>query len=61
MLKTGLWLEASAATGFMAFVAYRLARPIRGVGIALPALIPPILAAPVSGLISSQAYAPVTA
>ncbi|MDD3493197.1 MAG: DUF1614 domain-containing protein [Candidatus Thermoplasmatota archaeon] len=32
------------ATAFIALVCYQLARPVRGVGIAMPALVPPLLA-----------------
>lgn len=60
LFKTGLWFKASAATAFMAFITYRMARPTRGVGIALPAFIPPILAAIVSVIIAYN-YAPVVA
>jgi uncharacterized membrane protein len=60
LLKTGLWLQACIATTFMTFVAYRLARPLKGVGIALPAFIPPILAALISVIVAYQ-EAPVVA
>lgn len=60
LFKTGLWVKASAATAFMAFVTYRMARPTRGVGIVLPAFIPPVLAAIVS-VIVAYGYAPVVA
>ncbi|MGD0623487.1 MAG: DUF1614 domain-containing protein [Thermodesulfobacteriota bacterium] len=43
--KTGLWVQGLAATAIMALITFRLARPVKGVGIALPAFIPPILAA----------------
>jgi len=60
LLKTEVWLQACIATGFMALIAYRLARPLKGVGIALPAFIPPILAALISVIIAYQ-DAPVVA
>ena len=45
LFKTGLWVQGLAGTAIMTLVTFRLARPIKGVGIALPAFIPPILAA----------------
>lgn len=60
ILKTGLWVKALLATAFIAIVALRLARPLRGVGITLPPFFPPILAALVS-IIIAQEYAPVIA
>jgi uncharacterized membrane protein len=45
LFKTGLWLQGLAGTAIMTLVTFRLARPIKGVGIALPAFIPPTLAA----------------
>jgi uncharacterized membrane protein len=41
----------------MTFISHRLARPVKGVGIAMPAFIPPILAAVVA-VIFSYNYAP---
>jgi uncharacterized membrane protein len=45
LFKTGLWVRGLAGTAIMTLVTFRLAKPIKGVGIALPAFIPPILAA----------------
>lgn len=59
LLKTGLWLPASIATAFMILVTYRMARPVRGVGIALPAFMPPVLAALVSLVIAYEQAAAV--
>lgn len=60
LLKTNLWAEAILAILIMSMITHRLARPIRGVGIALPAFIPPVFAALVSIIIVPQ-YAPVVA
>lgn len=60
LLKTGLWGRVALATAFMTFVTFRLARPVQGIGIALPAFVPPILAALVSVIIANE-YAPVVA
>jgi len=43
--KTGLWLKGLALTAILAFVTNRLAKPVEGVGIAMPAFLPPIMAA----------------
>jgi len=49
--------RALLATGFMSLVVFKLARPIRGVGIGVPVLVPPLLAALIA-LILSPANAP---
>lgn len=59
-VTTGLYLKAAAATLFMTVVAYRLAKPIPGVGIAMPFFVPPLLAAFFSVIISYN-HAPVIA
>ncbi|RLB18509.1 MAG: hypothetical protein DRG63_02280 [Deltaproteobacteria bacterium] len=48
LFKTGVWGRAAIATVFMSIITYRLAKPVRGLGIALPAFLPPLLAALVS-------------
>ena len=60
LFKTELWAQAGLATLFMTFVLFRLAKPLPGVGIALPAFISPVLAAIVS-IIISYSNAPVVA
>jgi uncharacterized membrane protein len=60
LFKTGLWAGAGLATALMTFITFKLARPLRGVGIALPAFIPPVMAALLSVLIASR-DAPVVA
>jgi uncharacterized membrane protein len=60
LLKSPVWLEGLLATLAMTLISNRMARPIRGVGIALPAFIPPTLAALVSLALTIQ-YAPVVA
>jgi uncharacterized membrane protein len=60
LFKTGLWERAAVATAIMTIVTYRFAKPIRGVGIALPAFLPPIIAALVSVIIAYHG-APVVA
>jgi len=53
-------LRMLVALGVVTAVVYRLARPVPGVGIAVPMLIPPIVAA-LSALIFNHAWAPPTA
>ena len=60
LFKTGLWVKGLAVTGIMVFVTHRLAKPVKGVGIAMPAFIPPLVAAVLS-VIFSYDYAPVLA
>jgi uncharacterized membrane protein len=60
LFETGLWGRALLATAFMSLLTYRLARPLKGVGIALPAFIPPVAAALFSVLVAYD-YAPVVA
>jgi uncharacterized membrane protein len=58
--KTGLWGAGALATVIMSFVISPLARPVPGIGIVLPAFVPPVLAALISVVISRE-YAPVIA
>ena len=57
LLKCQVPFRALLATGFMSLVVFRLARPIRGVGIGVPVLVPPLLAALIA-LVISPAKAP---
>ncbi len=52
--------RALAAVAVVAAVSFLLARPVRGVGIALPGLVPPIVAA-VTALVISEPLAPALA
>jgi uncharacterized membrane protein len=60
LLKTGLYFQSMIATGCIALAAYRMAKPIPGVGIALPFFLTPILAAIISVIIAYNS-APVVA
>jgi uncharacterized membrane protein len=60
LFKTGLWGKALIATALMALTTFRLAKPVPGLGIALPFFVPPILAALASVIISGN-HAPVVA
>jgi uncharacterized membrane protein len=55
--KNEIWGRGLIATLLVAFVAYALSQPVRGVGIALPIFVAPITAAIVAMLISWR-YAP---
>ena len=57
LFKCQVPFRALLATGFMSVVVFKLARPIRGVGIGVPVLVPPLLAALIA-LILSPANAP---
>ena len=56
LIRNRLWLSALVAVAIVAFVVHDMATPIRGVGIAVPTIAPPLLAAFV-GLILSRDYA----
>ena len=60
LVKTTLWGPAALATAIMALVSYRAAKPVPGLGIALPAFLPPLLAAFVS-IIIAWSNAPIVA
>jgi uncharacterized membrane protein len=57
LLKCQVPFRALLATTFMSLAVFRLARPVRGLGIGVPVLVPPLLAALVA-LIISPAEAP---
>ncbi|HUM34873.1 MAG TPA: DUF1614 domain-containing protein, partial [Candidatus Saccharicenans sp.] len=48
----GLFWEFVIATGIVTFLVNRVARPVKGLGIATPALFPPLVAALVAFLVS---------
>jgi uncharacterized membrane protein len=60
LVKTGLYGRALIAVAVMAAVAHALAYPVRGVGIAVPVFIPPVVAA-VTALVLSRQAAPALA
>src|SRR5579885_1983450 len=45
LLRTGLWVRGAVAFAIVAAVVHALARPVPGVGIAVPTLVPPLVAA----------------
>ena len=52
LLKNRIWSSAAVATLVMTFVCYSLAQPVPGIGIAIPSLVPPIIAATVALLVA---------
>ncbi|MGQ9919987.1 MAG: DUF1614 domain-containing protein [Desulfobacca sp.] len=52
ILKMADILPAMLATGIVSLVVYRISRPIKGIGIGIPALIPPLVAALAAYLLS---------
>jgi len=60
LFKTGLWWKGLVTIAIMTLISHRLARPVKGVGIAMPAFIPPIFAA-ILGVIFSYDHAPTLA
>jgi uncharacterized membrane protein len=58
LVKNRLWVGGLLATACVAVVCHVLARPIPGVGIALPVFVPPLSAAGVALLLSRRQAAP---
>jgi uncharacterized membrane protein len=59
LVRYELWGPGALATAVVAFVVHRLATPIPGVGISVPWLTPPLLAAAVALLLSRRFAAPI--
>lgn len=60
LARTGVFLRAGIAVGIVTVVAHAIARPIPGLGIALPPLVTPIVAA-TCGILLARDAAPVVA
>lgn len=45
LIKNDVWWQAAVAVELVAVLAHVIARPVLGLGIAVPALVPPLLAA----------------
>jgi uncharacterized membrane protein len=60
LFETGLYFKSLVGILLMTAVCYRLARPIEGVGIALPFFVPPLLAA-LMAIVIDHNHAPVIA
>ncbi|MGZ6589301.1 MAG: DUF1614 domain-containing protein [Solirubrobacteraceae bacterium] len=59
LIKDGVWWPAAAAVTVVAVIVHLVARPVQGLGIAVPGLAPPLLAAGVSLLVAPRMAAPV--
>ena len=60
VVKNGLWAPSLVAVAVVAAIVHALARPVRGVGIAVPTLVPPLVAA-TTALAMSRPSAPALA
>lgn len=54
LVRTGEWIPSALGTAIVAAVVHRMARPLPGLGIAMPMLVPPVLAALVGVVLSSE-------
>jgi len=59
LARDDIWWQAAIAVTFVAVLVHAIAQPVRGLGIAVPALVPPLLAAVAAVLVSSTAPAAV--
>ena len=59
LIKNDVWWQAAVAVAFVAVVVHAIARPVPGLGIAVPALAPPLLAAAAALALSATASAAV--
>jgi uncharacterized membrane protein len=57
LINDGIWWHAAIAVVFVALLVHAIARPVPGLGIAVPALAPPLLAAGISLLLAGNAAA----
>ena len=60
VVKNGLWVPSLAGIGVVAAVVHAIAQPVRGVGIAVPTFVPPVVAA-TAALAMSRGSAPALA
>src|SRR2546422_437155 len=60
VVKNGLWVTSLAGIGVVAAVVHAIAQPVRGVGIAVPTFVPPLVAA-TAALAMSRGSAPALA
>jgi uncharacterized membrane protein len=59
LMRHNLWAFGALATAIVAFVVNRMATPVPGVGISVPTIAPPLLAAGVALLLSRRLAAPI--
>jgi len=58
LVKRAIYVQAAVGIAIVAAITHLMARPVPGVGIAMPTLLPPILAAIVAVLVSRKHAAP---
>jgi len=61
MVKWNMFLTPILCTVIVALITFKMARPVPGLGIAIPLFIPPIVSALVAVLVSPEGYAAVNA
>jgi uncharacterized membrane protein len=59
LVKDSIWWQPAAGVAFVAVIVHLIARPVEAVGIAVPGLVPPLLAAGISLAIAPHMAAPV--
>jgi uncharacterized membrane protein len=59
LMRYDLWAAGAVATAVVGFVVHRMATPIPGVGISVPTIAPPLLAAGVALVLSRRFAAPI--
>ena len=61
MVKNHIFIEPIAAALLVAFITYFFAKPVPGIGIAMPVFIPPLIAAAVTLILGPSPHAPAIA
>jgi uncharacterized membrane protein len=59
LIKDDVWWQAAVAVTVVAVIVHIIARPVKGLGIAVPGLVPPLIAAGTSLLVAPHMAAPV--
>ena len=59
LMRYDLWAAGAVATAIVGFVVHRMATPVQGVGISVPTIAPPLLAAGVALVLSRRFAAPI--
>lgn len=59
LIHDSIWWQAAIGVAFVAAIVHLIARPVEGVGIEVPGIIPPLLAAGIALLVAPHMAAPV--
>jgi uncharacterized membrane protein len=59
LIHDSIWWQAAIGVAFVAAIVHLVARPVEGVGIQVPGIIPPLLAAGIAMLVAPHMAAPV--